>query len=214
MSSLPSDLCEELSIESRRSSGILLLVPGLSDDEATACLDLLTVTDPSQENVLSFTCTQSPTDQIDSWTSEFGKQLFNQTMIVSIGEQAQSPIPSGSLINQNETISIETVSNAGDLTKIGIILTSQLERWSDNDKQTVVCFHSLTTILQYADLDQTFQFLNQMLTQLRDGDVIAHFHLDPTAHDDQTVNTLSQLFDTIVEIDQTGERTIKQKLSR
>lgn len=212
MSSATDDVSRELSLQVGESRTILLLAPGFADHENSTCIDLLTVTEPTQENVLSFACTHSPTDRIQIWQSEMDDLLPSQATIVSVGDQSQSSSATELPANQADTISIETVGSAGDLTKLGITLTTQLDRWADNDNQTVLCFHSLTTVLQYTDLETTFQFLNTMLTRLRTADVIAHFHLNPAAHDEQTVHTLGQLFDTIIEIDENGDKTIKQKL--
>jgi len=35
-----------------------------------------------------------------------------------------------------------------------------------------------------------------------------HFHLDPRAHDDETVDTLRPLFDAVLDINDDGTRTM------
>jgi hypothetical protein len=50
-------------------------------------------------------------------------------------------------------------------------------------------------MLQYVELDQAFRFLHVVTDRLADADAMAHFHVDPGAHDDETIETLTSLFD-------------------
>lgn len=211
MSGDGTDLSARLDLEPGDPTAVLLLAPGLSEHEDPACIDLLTVINPNQQNVLSFTCTQSPTARLQAWQTHTDETIPAAATIVSVGDQSRSAGSMSSRASQSGALSIETVGSAGDLTKLGIVLTDQLREWAENDYQTVVCFHSLTTVLQYVELDRLFQFLHVALQRLRAADAIAHFHLDPSAHDEKTVNTLGQLFDAAVEITDHGDQTIKQR---
>ncbi len=82
--------------------------------------------------------------------------------------------------------------------------------WAKNQNQTVICFHSLTALIQYADLQRVFRFLHVLTARIDLIDAVAHFHMDPGAHDAQTRNTLVQLFDAVINIGEDGEQTIKQ----
>lgn len=211
MSDDGTDLSAKLDLEPDDSTVVLLLAPGFSEHEDSVCFDLLSVTNPNQQNVLFFTFTQSPADRLQAWQTWIGNTPPTEATIVSVGEESRSAGFSTDLISPDSQLSIETVANGGDLTKLGIVLTNQLGQWNKNTDQTVVCFHSLTTVLQYVELDRLFRFLHVALQRLRTADAIAHFHLDPSAHDQQTVNTLGQLFSAVVEIDQDGEQTIKRR---
>lgn len=41
-------------------------------------------------------------------------------------------------------------------------------------------------------------------------DGVAHYHLDPVSHDEESILLLKSLFDVTVEIDDEGERTVRR----
>jgi hypothetical protein len=105
---------------------------------------------------------------------------------------------------------IKTMSDPSDLTDLGITISSFLSEWDSNDNQTVACFHSLTSLLQYADPQRVFRFLHVLTEKFDSSEVVAHYHMDPSAHDQQTINTLTPLFDASVEHDENEEWTVRQ----
>jgi hypothetical protein len=193
------------------ASNILLLTPSLDSHDDEACLDLLTVNDPTEENVLSVTFTQSATDRIDLWDAHVDERPA-RTGIISVGEITRSAsADTTSTQRPVDPLTIETVSDPDDLTGLGIAVSTFLSEWGDDDNQTVACFHSLTPLLQYADLQRAFRFLHVLTGRLETSDAVAHYHMDPSAHDQQTINTLSPLFDAIVDLDEDGEWDVQQR---
>ncbi|UPV75900.1 hypothetical protein M0R89_07535 [Halorussus limi] len=182
---------------------VLLLTPSIHEATDEACHDLLTPADPDEENVLWVTYTRSPDTCIRDWSSHAGERPGN-ARIVSVGETTRSASSSvstsadgGGPSSTNEVV--ETLSNPSDLTGLGIKLSEILKEWGENDNETVACFDSLTALLQYADLQTVYKFLHVLTGRFDTADVTAHFHLDPDACDQQTVSTLTSLFDTVVE---------------
>mgnify|MGYP000591950780 CR=1 FL=1 len=94
-----------------------------------------------------------------------------------------------------DDVTVKSVSTPDDLTGLGITLSQALSTHED----AVVCFDSLTVLLQYVDTETAYEFLNALTGHLYAADARAHFHLDPAAHDTQTVDALASLFDAIVE---------------
>jgi len=193
------------------ASNVLLLAPSLDSCNDETCLDLLTVTDPAQENVLSITFTQSVAGRVQIW-DEHIEERPAQAGIISVGEMMGSTTADTSTtIQQSEgSLVIETVSDPSDLTDLGITISSVLSEWDSNDNQTVACFHSLTSLLQYAEPQRVFRFLHVLTEKFDSGEVVAHYHMDPSAHDRQTINTLTPLFDASVERDENEEWTVRQ----
>ncbi|WP_225741195.1 DUF7504 family protein [Halorussus halophilus] len=185
-----------------RGASVLLLAPSLHESTDSACLDLLSLDDPDEENLLWVTYTRSPDSCVQDWLGHAGERPDNMRF-VSVGETTRSASavsgsggaspPGGDLV--------ETLSSPGDLTGLGIKLSEILKEWSANDNHTVCCFHSLTALLQYADLQTVYKFLHVLTGRFEATEVTAHFHLDPDACDTQTVSTLTSLFDTVVEFD-------------
>ncbi|GGL60594.1 RAD55 family ATPase [Halocalculus aciditolerans] len=93
------------------------------------------------------------------------------------------------------------VSSPGDLTGVGIqfseIAREAEERGVDRLR---IGFDSLSPLLMYVDLQRLFRFLHVFTSQIQSRDWLGLFSIDPDSHDDQVVNTLSQLFDGRLEI--------------
>lgn len=101
------------------------------------------------------------------------------------------------------TISTATVSEPGDLTGIGIKVNQCLSAWEDDDDvRTHVCFDSVTTLLQYVDTRRAFRFLHVLSRRVQSVGALAHYHVDPGAHDEQTLATIEGVFSDVFEYDE------------
>jgi hypothetical protein len=97
------------------------------------------------------------------------------------------------------------------MTGIGIKFSEVLEefyqtRGIDHNR---VMLHSLSTLLMYSDLQTVFRFLHVFTGRVQSIDGFGLFSIDSTAHDDQTMNTLKQLFDGIITTHEDGEPTVR-----
>ena len=86
------------------------------------------------------------------------------------------------------------------MTRIGIQLSEFLEAFYQqrNIRQNRVALHSLSTLLMYSDLQTVFRFLHVFTGRIQSVDGLGLYVIDSTAHDDQTMNTLKQLFDGVI----------------
>lgn len=196
-------LPESLSTTLDPGDSILLLCPPFVTAETTACTDLHTLAAPVDARILSILYTPSPDDRSRRCEDAADAHPADVT-IVDVAVDAQSTLDSLSDDVSAESESdrtIERVSSPTDLTGLGVVVTNQLDDWdtSSPDTQVVGCFHSLTALLQYVSLEQTFKFVDVLRRRLARADAITHFHMDPAAHDTQTISRLSTLFDTVVE---------------
>lgn len=174
-------------------ANVLLLASPHGQGERDTCGDLLTAAEPARTNVLFVTFSQSATSRLDVWR-EHSSDPPGSFGVVSIEAGAtEAREPGGRPANT------KTVSQPGDLTGVNIAMTEFLAGWSDDDNATVVCFHSLTTLLQYADTERVFKFINELTSVLERVGARAHFHMDPSAHDPQVIQTIKSLFDEVVE---------------
>lgn len=101
------------------------------------------------------------------------------------------------------TISVE-VADPSDLTRLGMTISRAVDEWGDGN-DPLVCFHSLTALLQYVTPKRAFRFVHLLQNRLH---ATAHYHMDSIAHEQQTVATLRPLFDVIVEYDAEGNVTV------
>jgi len=96
---------------------------------------------------------------------------------------------------------VRTVSSPGDLTGIGIEF-SEIARQSEADgvERLRIGFDSISPLLMYVDLQRLFRFLHVFTSQIQSNDWLGLFSIDPESHEEQAVNTISQLFDGLIEI--------------
>jgi len=96
---------------------------------------------------------------------------------------------------------VEYVNSPGDVTGVGIGVSEQLRRFVEDDtERTRVAFHSLSTLLMYSEVETVFRFLHVLTGRIDGIDGIGLFTIDPTTHEEGTVNTLKQLFDGAIEL--------------
>lgn len=179
------------------TGNVLLLAPSHSGDERDLCADLMAGSPPERTNVLFVTVTQSPRDRLDVWRERFDESPASCGIVSVESGGSDGGSPTGRRPNT------KTVSRPGDLTGVNIAMTEFLSAWSDDDNRTVVCFHSLTPLLQYADPERVFKFVNELTSVLARVGATAHFHMDPGAHDAQVCQTIKSLFDTVVDCTET-----------
>ncbi len=177
-------------------SNVLLLVPSLGNRGREACLRLLTQTNPKVTNVLTVTYTDTAPEWVEFWQDRAGTSPVRGG-IVAIG-QGEGNV-------DDPSWAVKTVENPSDLTGIGIELSellSTMAKAADDDEEIAFCFDSVTSLLQYADLQRAFRFLHVVTGRVKTVGGVGYYRLDPDAHDRQTLATLKGLFDAVVEVDE------------
>jgi KaiC/GvpD/RAD55 family RecA-like ATPase len=96
---------------------------------------------------------------------------------------------------------VRSCGSPGDLTGMGIEF-SEIAKEADREgiDRMRVAFDSLTPVLMYVDLERLFRFLHVFTRQIQSKDWLGLFAIDPESHDAQTINTINQLFDGVVQI--------------
>jgi hypothetical protein len=178
-------------------ANILLEIDGHDDCEEEACMALSGVDDPDGVDVVFVTFTRSADQRLAAWRDHANAPPAN-IGIVSVEMGSASGGGSGASTARNSGPAVRRISDPSDLTGVGIAISEFLSAWADTDQQTVVCFDSVTALLQYVDANRVFQFLNEMTSKFEQAGVHAHFHLLPEAHETQNLSVLTSLF---------GERT-------
>jgi len=173
---------------------VVVMAPSLSDEKRATCLDLQHAGPPDQLDVLRVAYSASPAELVAEWR-DHGGELPGRMGIIVVGDQPGHRTSDADL---PENVFV-TTANPNDITGLGMRLNNYLND-HDEDAQLVVCFDSMTEMLQFSELQPVFKFLHMFTGQLREVDAIGHFHLDPGAHDDQTISRLKPLFDGAVDL--------------
>ncbi len=163
----------------------LLCGPSLDGATRECCTDLLQAGVADGRSVLWVTYTRSPAVCVESLS---GDAPVHGVLVVGDAPQWETSL---------DDASVEVVATPEDVTALGIKL-SRLVSGADGD--LVVCLDSVTTMCQYVGRETAYGFLHTVATQLYDANARAHFHVDPAAHDDSTVDLFASLCDAVVDV--------------
>ncbi|WP_332898558.1 RAD55 family ATPase [Haladaptatus sp. CMSO5] len=103
-----------------------------------------------------------------------------------------------------ETATRKFASSPHDMTGIGIKLSEILEHFYGNQgiHRNRVMLHSLSTLIIYSNIQTVFRFLHVFTGRTQSANALGIFVMESTAHDQQTKNMLTQLFDGVIETNQ------------
>lgn len=141
--------------------------------------------------VVWVTLTGAPRAVVRFWQSRIGP-VPEEMVVVDVGGDANDrTVP--------EAVTARAVHDPKNVTRLGVCMVEELNRMAGDGVRPVVCLTSLSTLLQYVELDHVVHFVEVLNEHIVDAGAVAHVHLDPNAHDADTVETLSPLFDDVVE---------------
>lgn len=169
-------------------ASILVESSGFAGGGTAACPKLVAAADP--DAVLFVSYGADPSARLAS-VRELGADP-DAALAILVGEAGA---PAGDFDG------VETVSAPSDLTGLGIAISEAL---SGGDGRTAVCLDSVTSLLQYVDVETAFEFLHVFVGRCYRRDAIGHLHVDPGAHDDRTVAQFASLVDGRVAVDEDG----------
>ncbi|WP_266076694.1 RAD55 family ATPase [Haladaptatus caseinilyticus] len=138
-------------------------------------------------------------------TKDGGKQML--TEYKSRIDRSRTPIGVVDCVSKQQGMNprgidgIEFASSPVDMTGIGIKLSELLQEFYDAGVRTNrIAFDSLSTLLMYSNVQTVFRFLHVFTGRIQSAEAFGLFIIDSTAHDDQTMSTLRQLFDGEIEV--------------
>ncbi|WP_256295835.1 DUF7504 family protein [Haloarchaeobius salinus] len=158
------------------------------------CSDLLETGDPNTRAELTVSLPEAQSEQ-----TGFGSASSTQPArkgLISVGDVLRSAAEGGP--DFGAPVVMDAVEEPTDLQGIGTAISRYCQRWDEEDYDIVVCFDSLTELLDHASPEVVFQFCHVLTSRLSSVDALAHFHLDPEAHSDETVATFQSIFDETV----------------
>ena len=178
---------------------VLVMAEAMSDGKTDACYELLDSADPGGVDLLRIVYHRTPERLLDEWERRIGTQPAN-TAIVGVDDRVQSGPSEDATPTTDETNLRVYAANPNDLTGLGMELNNALTALSKTANPTFVCFDSVTAMLQFVDTESAYKFLHMLTGQLHDADAVAHFHMDPNAHDPRTISRLKTAFDDLRQV--------------
>lgn len=112
--------------------------------------------------------------------------------------------------SQTEAEMIRYASSPSDMTEMGIKFAEFIEYFhcERGTPRNRVMVDSITTLLQYSPLQTVFRFLHAVTTRVVEVEAVGVFVVESTVHDGETMNTICELFDGVVETDPDGTLTV------
>lgn len=109
-----------------------------------------------------------------------------------------------------ETDTVRYAASPSDMTGIGISFAEFIEYYlREHDvHRNRVLLNSVTTLLQYSSLQTVFRFLHALTTRVREVDAGGVAIIESTVHDAETMGTVRELFDGVVETDSDGSMSV------
>ena len=188
---LASDVFED-------ASNVLLLGSPMDSTTLETGVSLAAGERPAETRVVWVTMLNSSREVLDLWDAHCSVRP-DRFRIVLVGDGLAD-------IDAVDDPNVETESlpDPTDLTTLGIKLTEIVSSWTDDGAEVRLRFDSLTPLLQYVPARTLARFLHVLTNKLAMAGVTAHFHLDPMAHDSQTVYTIASICHARVEVDGDG----------
>lgn len=158
-----------------------------------------TVSDPDETDVLVVAFAGSPAQWLDDWRTVVTDPP-RATFVVHDAASWLAGAPHDrieTVAPAETTVRTELVGSPGNLTDLGVTLVEALEAHAAYDPRTALCFQSVTVLLQYAPLDEVYQFLRTLIGHVDRFDATGHFYLHEHAHETETIDTLRPVFDRI-----------------
>lgn len=164
------------------AANVLVLSERLDSDARGSYLEELVAPDLANLLVVSFD--GDPARWLDDW-ERLGDRPERAVLVEEVERAADGHAADAERI----------VEEPVDLTGLGITVSERLTDWGGN---SLLIFESLTVLLEHVELKRVFRFLHVLVNRVKATGAVAHYHLDPSAHDDRTIATLTSLFDTVV----------------
>ncbi|MDI6902690.1 MAG: RAD55 family ATPase [Methanocellales archaeon] len=108
----------------------------------------------------------------------------------------------------SDTQNIKRASSPVDLTGIGVKISQFFEQFYMRARiqKTRLIINSLSTMLMYSNLQTIFRFLHVFTGRIKVADAIGIYVIESGMHDEQTIATLKQLVDGMIEIKEENDR--------
>ena len=157
---------------------------------------LLAVGHQEGEGVLCVTTSASAASMLDEFERQVPTLDRDRVAIVDCsGGDSQQAI---------RDIATERVASPGDLTGISIGTAKLLQRFSkQNVSEVRHGLVSISTLIQYLDLQTVFKFLHIYTSRIEDTGGLGVFTMDGDSHDPKTTNTVTSEFDCVIELRET-----------
>jgi hypothetical protein len=182
------------------ATNVLLVAPEPGGSVESLFSKLLLSLESPPAHTVGVTMSKSPWDFLEPWQRSFprGDASFSFVSASSISRSVAAGTAAGE--GGSTESAVTHVDGVEPVEAFGQTIADHV---AEEGPGTAVCFHSLTDLLEFVDPETAFDFLHVVLSRIRRNGGRGIFHVDGDAHDEETIVTLSTLFDLVVEFDRT-----------
>ncbi len=134
-------------------------------------------------------------EDVLDWFSEFNVKI----KIVDCISKTIQP-------NSTDTDVIRRVSSPIDLTGVSVHINIFLEDYYKEGIKSVVVFDSVSSFLMYTNLQTVYRFLHIITRRIKSAKSKAIYIVQNGMHDDQTIATIKQMLDCVIELKEEGDK--------
>ncbi len=179
----------------RKGSNIMLIGPPMSGKELILNFIMYHGATINENAVITVTTRESATHILE-WFKENKLNLpLDRIGIIDCVSKTL-----GGEIKEDENIRI--ACSPVDLTGIGVKISYFFEEFitKKNIRKNQLHMNSLSTILMYSNIQTVFRFLHVFTGRIKSIEGLGIYLIESGMHEEQTIATLKQLFDGIIEI--------------
>jgi hypothetical protein len=110
-------------------------------------------------------------------------------------------------VNAADTASVKHISGPVDLTGVGVRVSQFADEFSHADMDSYrLCIDSLSTMLMFSSLQTVYRFMHVIAGRVVMQRDLGIYVVDENMHDAQTIATLKQLFNAVLEVRSEDDR--------
>jgi len=111
-------------------------------------------------------------------------------------------------VNVADTASIRHISSPVDLTGVGVRVSQFADEFGHAEADSYrLCIDSLSTMLMYSSLQTVYRFMHVIAGRVAMQRDLGVYVVDENMHDAQTIATLKQLFNAVLQVKNDDDRT-------
>jgi KaiC/GvpD/RAD55 family RecA-like ATPase len=183
----------------REGTNLMMIGPPMSRKDEL--LDAILAHNLGPDNGVIIVSTREPGERILEWFTGQGIDLSEAN--IGVVDCVTKTLGMGA----SDTARIKRASSPVDLTGIGVKISQFFEDFfvKKNLGKIRLSINSLSTILMYSNLQTVFRFLHVFTGRVKAANGFGLYVVEDEMHDAQTIATLKQLFDGLIEIKGIGD---------
>ncbi|WP_340819398.1 recombinase RecA [Methanolobus sp. WCC4] len=183
----------------REGTNLMIIGPPMSRKDDL--LDAIIFNSQSPDDSAIMVSTREPGERILGWFEDNGMDMSNAD--IGVVDCVTKTLGLGAA----DTDQIKRASSPVDLTGIGVKISQFFEEMlvKKQKKKIHLCINSLSTILMYSNIQTVFRFLHVFTGRVKAANGFGLYVVEDEMHDAQTIATLKQLFDGMIEIKAAGD---------